>query len=501
MFSKRNIYLAIVSLLGLVLFALSILFLPTYYSSMYGPFIFFLLLILGIAAQLTSTFLIGENVIVDVSTAVSMATVALYGPFAGSLVAACAATAVILNTLRLNWPGWQGAAERIGFNLGMVTIAIFVAGTVFTSTSTWLGDNAMLANTLPWLLAAVINDQLNLWILVMLLHLQSQATPVEIWQQHRWAIPINVLIMSIGGGVLAFAVRQFDFIGIAIFFLPIVLSAYAFRLYVNQTKQQMERLEDLVAMRTNDLREANQELEELNKTKNAFLAVLTHDMRTPLSSIKSYAGLLSRGGLSSEQQQHISSILMRSQDSLMEIVNNILEIEKLQSGIPIELEKTYFDLAYLTSLVSETLVAQASEKDITIVYDPDPSSLMVSGDREKIKRVVTNLVANAVKYTEDGGKVMVNVHATNGYAEVNVTDTGYGIPADELPHIFERFRRVKGHRHIAVGTGLGLAIAKSLIEAHNGHISVASREGQGSTFTIQLPIQIPEQESSPVAAS
>jgi len=98
-----------------------------------------------------------------------------------------------------------------------------------------------------------------------------------------------------------------------------------------------------------------------------------------------------------------------------------------------------------------------------------------------------NLISNAVKYTPKEGLVSVDTQMNGHYAIVEVKDTGYGIPTDELPHIFDRFSRVKGHQHIAIGTGLGLAIVKSLVEAHDGEITVESQEGAGSTFTVKLP--------------
>ncbi len=484
MFTLRNIYLVVVAASGLILVGYGGVIAPTL-----APLpLFLLLLLLAVAAQVTSTALIGEDVTVEVSTAVSMAVVTLYGPIAASFVAALAATVVILYTLRRSWPGWPRAVERLGFNLGMIAVSMFIAGNFFQLTQNMLGAETILGQVVPWFVAAIVNDQMNLWLLIAILHLQSQAKPVDIWHQHKWAIPINVLVMSLGGGVLSFAVRRFDVIGIGIFFLPIVLSAYAFRIYVNQTRKQMGRLEDLVAERTNDLKQANEELAELHKTKDAFLSVLTHDMRAPLSSIKAYSGVLSQGNLDKAQQIRLAKIFTRNQDSLLEIVNNILEIEQLQSGLPIELNCSYFDIAYLTVLVCENLSAQAQEKNINVQYDPDPPELTAYGDREKIKRVLTNLVSNAIKYTEENGTVSVSCAKKEGAAVFSVVDNGYGIPEAELPHIFERYRRVEGHRHIAVGTGLGLSIVKSLIEAHGGSISVSSAEGAGSTFTVLLPL-------------
>jgi len=319
---------------------------------------------------------------------------------------------------------------------------------------------------------------------------------LDIWRQHKWAIPINVMVMSVGGGILAFAVQEFDIIGIGIFFLPIALSAYSFRLYVNQAKKQMDNLEALVHERTSDLERANQDLEQANeglaalsKEKDAFLAVLTHDMRTPLTSIKGYASILRDRELEREQQTHIAKIILRSEENLLEIVNNILEIEKMQSGIPILLERSSFDLALLAQTVAETISALAMEKNITLNFEQVPSPIVIEADMNKIKRVITNLISNAVKYTQDGGNIWVTTAVDGRYAVISVKDNGYGIPEDELPFIFDRYSRVKGHRSLAVGTGLGLAVVKNLVEAHDGKIFVKSEVDVGSTFSVSLPIK------------
>jgi signal transduction histidine kinase len=488
----RNIYIAIISLAGLILVVWGIIQIPTFDNL---P-IFFLLLILAVAAQLTATSLINSNVTVEVSSAVSMSVVALYGTSAGVLVAASAMIALSLISMRDNWPGKRGASERIGFNMGMSTIAIFVAGTIFHLLAEPFSASSILIAFVPWVIAATIYDQLNLWILVLLLHLQMGANPLDIWKDHRWAIPINVLVMSAGGGILALAVQQFGILGIAIFFLPIVLSAYSFRIYVTRAKKQLEQLEELVELRTADLAwanenlaEANKELEELSKEKDAFLAVLTHDMRTPLTSIKGYGSILRDRELDRSQQEHIAKVILRSQDTLLDIVNNLLEIGKLQSGTPVLLERASFDLALLAKGACESLEALATEKSITLHYDLVPSPVMITADEKKIQRVILNLISNAIKYTPDEGDVFIDTAVKGKNAIVSVRDTGYGIPVDELPYIFDRYSRVKKHQSIAIGTGLGLAIVKSLIDAHNGEISVTSEEDVGSTFTVKLPTQ------------
>jgi len=329
------------------------------------------------------------------------------------------------------------------------------------------------------------------------LHLQLGVPPLEVWREHRWAVPLNVLVSAMGGAVLSLAVAQFNLLGVLIFFLPIAASAYSFRMYVRQAEAQMTKLEDLVELRTSDLARANDdlgnansELAQLNKEMEQFLAVLTHDMRTPLTSIKGYASILRDRELEREQQTHIAKVILRSQDTLLEIVNNLLEIGKLQSGTPVLLERSSFDLALLVKGVTESLETQALEKNISLNDQSVPIPVEITGDEKKIQRIILNLISNAIKYTPDGGQVFIETQVNGQFAVVSVRDTGYGIPADELPFIFDRYSRVKKHQSIAIGTGLGLAIVKSLVEAHKGTISVESEEGVGSAFTISLPIQV-----------
>lgn len=483
MFKLRGIYSLFLSLLGLGLVIWGVSQIP-YHTQ---PLTFFLLVILAVTTQSTMTYMVGDMASVSVSSAISLATVPLYGPVAAATVAAAAEVGLWIISLHIEHPGWRRAIERLGVNAGMNGVAIFLAGSAFEVAANWMGSNTIWGQTVPWVLGAVVGDQANFWLLVAIIYLAHGVRPIDAWRENRWAVPMNVLVMSVGGGLLSLAVREFGLLGIAIFFLPIILSAYSFRVTVNNAKKQMVKLEEMVAMRTQALAEANQKLEALHKEKDAFLAVLAHDMRTPLTSIKGYSCILFDRELTREQQVKIAKVILQNEETLLEIVNNILEIEKLQSGIPVLLETTSFDLALLTKTAVEALEVPAMEKNIALHYEPVPSPVMITADIGKIQRVLLNLISNAVKYTPKGGSVSVDTHMNGRYAITEVKDTGYGIPEDELPHIFDRFSRVKGHQHIAIGTGLGLAIVKSLVEAHNGEIAVESREGVGSTFRVKLP--------------
>lgn len=484
----RSVYSFILSALGVVLVAWSLIQVP----HLANLFTFGLLLVLAVLVQTTMTYVIRGTNGVSVETAIGLASIPLFGFHAAILIAAAAAFSAWALSLRVDNPPWRHALERLGVNVGMYSISIFLAGVAFEGVYGWLVGRFFLQNVVPWFLAAVIADQMNLWLLIGIIYLAHGVRPLDTWRENLWAVPINVLVMAVGGGVLAFAVLEIGALGIVVFFLPIVLSAYAYRYIVWKAKKQMEELEELVSLRTQALADANDELMNVQKERDAFLAVLTHDMRTPLTSIQGYASILSMQPLAEEQRAHMAKIILRNGETLLDIVNNMLEIEQMKSGAAIALECSRFDLAEVVDRALEATQMQAMEKSIVLQGDLQDAPLWVFADEKKMERVLLNLTSNAIKYTPNEGHVWLRVRANGRYAIIDVVDDGYGIPDDELAHIFDSYRRVKKHEHVAVGTGLGLAIVKSLVEAHEGQISVQSQLDAGSTFTVKIPLAVME---------
>ena len=169
-------------------------------------------------------------------------------------------------------------------------------------------------------------------------------------------------------------------------------------------------------------------------------------------------------------------------------MNNILDLEKLQVGGSLKMDIELFDLTTTLEYLAESFSAQADKKEIALAHHFTVSNIMLSGDQKQLERVFQNIISNAIKYTPEGGDVCIEALVEEEQAVVYVRDTGYGIPADELPFIFDRFRRVAKHEKVAVGTGLGLAIVKAIVEEHNGQVSVTSQEEKGTTFTVRLPL-------------
>lgn len=283
------------------------------------------------------------------------------------------------------------------------------------------------------------------------------------------------------GRFLAYSFQQLGWIGVTVFFLPLVLSAYAFRLYVSQMQSHMDNLENIVAERTEALKKLMQE-------KDTFLAVLSHDMKSPLTTIHLYANMIKEYPQILEKKPHMVDRVLHSQEALSDIVNNILDLEKLKVDGRVPIEKETFDYVSSAKRAVEMVQVQAETKAITMQSMGFGERIMVQADRHHMERVLNNLLTNAIKYTPQNGTVAIKLSTDESQLHVQVQDSGYGIPPEEIPFVFDRFHRVASHQKLAAGTGLGLAITKALVEAHEGTIEVASHKEQGSCFTAHLPI-------------
>ncbi|TVR10047.1 MAG: response regulator [Salinarimonadaceae bacterium] len=258
-----------------------------------------------------------------------------------------------------------------------------------------------------------------------------------------------------------------------------------------------EQLEDDVASRTRDLLEAKDLAEEANRAKSDFLATMSHEIRTPMNGMLVMAELLAGSELP-ERQRRYAEVIARSGQSLLSIINDILDFAKVESG-KLELEETRVDLRdvadTVTALFGER--ARSAGLDLAAVIEPE-APVAVAGDPTRLTQVVSNLVGNAIKFTKDG-HVLVRIgrdSSDRGRLLVGVEDTGIGIPADKLGAIFEAFSQAdQSTTRQFGGTGLGLSICKRLVEAMGGEIGVESESGRGSRFFFSVPLVELDSES------
>ena len=234
------------------------------------------------------------------------------------------------------------------------------------------------------------------------------------------------------------------------------------------------------------LAEQNKQLVEADKLKDEFVALISHDLRTPLTSIIGYLELTLDDGNLTEAQRNYLTIVDRNADRLLHLVNDLLFVARLEAG-ELDLHADNLDLVAIVRQSVAEAEPRAAAKGIELSCTVD-GPVPVRGDKGRMFQLLDNLVSNAIKFTPEGGDVRVSLGPSNGVARLEVSDTGIGIAADEQKRLFQRFFRASTANEKQIpGTGLGLYIARAIVEAHGGSISVQSRPGSGTSFQIELP--------------
>jgi two-component system phosphate regulon sensor histidine kinase PhoR len=230
---------------------------------------------------------------------------------------------------------------------------------------------------------------------------------------------------------------------------------------------------------------------EIAKMKTDFVSNVSHELKTPLASIKAYVEMLTDGEAQDEKtKREFYEIISAETDRLHRLIENILNISRIESGV-VKVVKEPISLTAVVKQAIDVASPQAKAKNHKLAEQLAPVYYQVEADRDMIYQAVLNLLSNAIKYTPDGGTitVRVSVDERRSVAVCDVSDTGAGIPPEDLPRIFDKFYRVRANSKLAKGTGLGLTLVKHIIETvHDGKMSVTSEIGKGSTFSFELPV-------------
>ncbi len=236
-------------------------------------------------------------------------------------------------------------------------------------------------------------------------------------------------------------------------------------------------------------KEAEDKLRETMEMKSQFISTVSHELRTPLASMKESVAIVQEQvvGALNEQQQKFLDIAGRNTDRLADLINDVLDFQRLEAG-KTKLNVTYNDVGQLATEVCETMALLAKKNNVALKLDCQEDMAPAQLDRNKIIQVMTNLISNAVKFTPARGHISVGVRQQEEELVFTVSDTGMGIPGEALGKLFERFYRVRHQGQQIKGTGLGLAIVKKIVDMHGGRISVESEVDQGTTFTVCLPL-------------
>ena len=277
-----------------------------------------------------------------------------------------------------------------------------------------------------------------------------------------------------------------------------------------ETRKEAARAETDIARLMGQVREANERLvaatahaqtmaeraqtmteeaEQANRLKDEFLGTISHELRTPLNAILGYARMLRDGTVKRDRETRAVEIIERNATALARIVEDVLDVSRIISG-KTRLNVQRVELAEVVNEAVATVRPTADAKGVRVLTVVEPRHPIVSGDFDRLQQVVWNLLSNAMKFTPSGGRVHVWLERTNSHVEIIVRDTGRGIRADFLPHIFERFRQADSRLSREYGgLGLGLAISRHIVELHGGTIHATSDgEGKGAMLRVRLPL-------------
>jgi signal transduction histidine kinase len=237
-----------------------------------------------------------------------------------------------------------------------------------------------------------------------------------------------------------------------------------------------------------------QQLRQLDKAKTDFLATVNHELRTPLTSITAYLDMIREGagGPVPEGIERMVEVISRNSDRLRRLIEDMLTVSKQDGTGTLNLKRV--DIGQVLQIVVATLRPLADTRDVAINFEESVEDIKINADEAQLEQVFTNIVANAIKFTPDGGRIDITSEpsaAEDGRPAVlvRVADTGVGIPTQEIPQVFTRFYRASNASSAAVpGSGLGLAIAHDIVRRHTGKLGLESQLGKGTTLSVQLPV-------------
>jgi signal transduction histidine kinase len=389
-------------------------------------------------------------------------------------------------------PAWRTVSYR--YLTGAILLLIFADELYALApdnyvTASWL-DTCWLGSYVLWGVAALHPSMRGLTtrsgiggprlstVRVLVFGAALATAPAILVVEHARGKEIDAIAIAVGASVLS---------GLVLWRLAILVrSLDRLRSAERSARTEAETAHELLA-------EQNERLVEADRLKDEFVALISHDLRTPLTSILGYLELtLEDEELTSSQRGYLE-VVERNAQRLIRLVSDLLFVARLEAG-QLELHESELDLAAVAQQSVHEAEPLAAVGGVTLRCETEPVP-GVAADRGRMFQLLDNLVSNAIKFTPSGGEVSVRVQAADGAVRLEVADTGIGIPAEEQHRLFERFYRASTAADQQVqGTGLGLYIARAIVEAHGGEITFESEAGQGTAFRIEIPL-----EHTPVA--
>ncbi len=444
------------------------------------------LLALTTIAQLVILTIRKSGLAFAVNQAVNLAAISIFGLQSGLIIAFSSQLIVwAYETIRRK-RALDHSLEMLAFNAGSELVALFFAGVTMLGFRQILPSDSGIWGAIPWLAAAIVNDQINFALLATMLKLKKGTNRISFWRRSLWAMPINITIGALGGALLANAALQLGLSGVMIFMFPLILVAYAFNVHMEVNQAQLKHVKTHV----NELEAANQALTLLSKKKESMLDHMTIEIETTLLDIRDATTTLieTKDVLPQEKRIELLEKITGGEQEIGRIIGSIEEVTVDTAEIDSQPEPKLFNLSELVDKVTQSFESEAEEKQLRLRSISGDVPTFIEADEAMIQHLVHQLISNAIQFTKSGGSVFVTVKAKDGMASINVEDTGVGIAKSEIKRIFDPNYKVEKHADLADGEGMGLAFVNRYIEAHNGSVSIESNVGLGSTFSVSLPI-------------
>jgi signal transduction histidine kinase/ActR/RegA family two-component response regulator len=420
----------------------------------------------------------------SVSYAANLMALLLLGPRPAVLIAVAGVLTQCTVNVRARYPIY-----RTVFSMAAEVLTMAATGLVYLSLGGPSGGPFDVPSLMKPLVGAIATYFcLNTGLVAVAIGLSSGRSPWRVWRDEFLWSAASFMVAGSAGAIAAVVIQRNDQWKAMLLVAPIYLTYRTYQVFVGRLEDQKRHHEHLAAA-LEETQAARAGAEAANVLKDQFLATVSHELRTPLNAILGWSDMLCSGILPEPRRAAAAEAIFHNAQRQARLIDELLDMARIMSG-KLRLECTRVDAKDIVSGAIETVHPAAEAKRIAIAIDLDPTVEAFHGDPSRLQQVMWNLLANAVKFTPEGGSVSVRVGRSGNSGEIVVTDSGAGIPRDFLPSVFEPFRQADASAtRMYDGLGLGLAIVKQLVEAHGGSVLVDSAgEGKGATFTVRLPL-------------
>jgi signal transduction histidine kinase len=427
----------------------------------------------------------------SVSYAANLMALLLLGPRTAVAIGAVGAWVQCTVNVKRRYPLY-----RTAFSVAAEVLTMAVTGATYTALGGGSAPFDVPALLRPVVGAIAAYFVCNTALVAIAIGLSTRRPPVRVWREEFLWSATSFVVAGSAGAMAAVVVSRGEHWKAVVMIAPVYLAYQSYRLFIARLQDQKQHLDAMTRLQKErgELlereRAARASAEAANRLKDQFLATVSHELRTPMNAILGWADMLRLNALPADRRERACEAVFNNAMRQARLIDELLDMARIMAG-KLQLERSDVDPREIAGAALEIIQISAESKRITIDVDIGEGLGSFYADGPRLQQVVWNLLANAVKFTPEGGVVRMAMRRAGEFGEIIVSDSGVGIPAEFLGSVFEPFCQADpSPTREYDGLGLGLAIAKQVVDAHGGTIDVASDgKGQGATFTVRLPVR------------